>query len=58
MQTAVKSQPCKVTYKGKQHNGRVIDVQVDKVKVEILDDKGIMIKADWFENKEIKRLWS
>lgn len=45
-------------YKGKEHHGVIIDKKMDKVRVNILESKGgVLIKTDWFEGHEIKRLW-
>lgn len=48
---------CKVTFKGRQHKGFILETRMGKHKVQILDASGSQIKTDWFENNEIKRVW-
>ena len=50
-------QQCKVPTKKGFSLANIIEERMGKVKVEILDKAKKVVKVDWFENKEIKRLW-
>jgi hypothetical protein len=57
--TQIQQQPqkCKVLYKGTTHKGEILNQILDKIQVKILDSTGNHLKTDWFEKKEVKRLW-
>lgn len=52
---------CKVLFKGQLRFGIIIESKLDKLKVSILDGisagSGSVIKSDWFEKHEVKRIW-
>lgn len=48
---------CKVTYKGEVRSGEIVEVKLDKLKVNIFDKEGNILHTDWFQNNEIKRVW-
>ena len=43
----------KITIKGKEYKGEILEKKADKYKIQI---EGLN-KADWFEHKEFKRIW-
>lgn len=47
----------KVNYKGKLRNGEIVEQREDKYKVRILDHMGQFLAFDWFENRQLRRLW-
>lgn len=55
-------QHCTVMYKNKKHFAVIIDQQFDKVKLNILSGnkagEGTIVHTNWFENKEIHRIWN
>ncbi len=48
-------QKCKVTHKGIDKIGEIIEEKIDKVKVKIVGSESI---PTWYERTEIKRIWS
>jgi len=54
-------QNCTVMYKNKQHFAVVIEQRFDKIKLNILSGtepgEGVIIHTNWYENREIKRIW-
>jgi hypothetical protein len=58
------TQYCKINYKGIERLGTIVDSKMDKLKVNVLDgsihDTKIphkLLRTDWFDRKEVKRLW-
>jgi len=43
---------CKIMYKGKLREAEIVEQKKDKVKVQLTEEQ-----SDWFENREIKRIW-
>lgn len=56
-QTQIQPQKCKVLYKRIIHKGEILNQVLDKIQVKIFDTTGNHLKTDWFEKKEVKRLW-
>lgn len=48
---------CKIKYKGVERMGYIVETKLDKIKVQIVDSAGATLHTNWFENKEIKRIW-
>lgn len=50
-------QKCRVDYKGKERDAHILEEKADKVKV-CIDEEPHKGKTDWYERKQIKRVWS
>ncbi len=50
-------QKCKVQFKEKEHKGVILEKKMDKMKVQVNDRTDNPIHTDWFESKQIKRIW-